>query len=66
MESLYAVLDSGSVRLFGEKGPADTSPEETAADCGMTIRLIQLQAANIHRGVVIAGAACDIRRVAGN
>lgn len=38
-ESRQAVLDSAS-RLFGEKGYADTSLEEIAADCGLTIRPI--------------------------
>ena len=38
-ESRQAVLDS-ALRLFGEKGYADTSLEEIAADCGLTIRPI--------------------------
>lgn len=37
--SRQAVLDS-ACRLFGEKGYADTSLEEIAADCGLTIRPI--------------------------
>lgn len=38
-ESRQAVLDSAT-RLFGEKGYAETSLEEIAADCGLTIRPI--------------------------
>lgn len=38
-ESRQAVLDS-ACRLFGEKGYADTSLEDIAADCGLTIRPI--------------------------
>ena len=38
-ESRQAVLDS-ACRLFGDKGYADTSLEEIAADCGLTIRPI--------------------------
>jgi len=38
-ESRQGVLDS-ACRLFGEKGYADTSLEEIAADCGLTIRPI--------------------------
>ena len=38
-ESRQAVLDAAT-RLFGEKGYADTSLEEIAADCGLTIRPI--------------------------
>ena len=38
-ESRGAVLES-ACRLFGEKGYADTSLEEIAADCGLTIRPI--------------------------
>ncbi len=38
-ESSQAVLDS-ACRLFGEKGYADTSLEEIARDCGLTIRPI--------------------------
>lgn len=38
-ESRQAVLDSAT-RLFGDKGYADTSLEEIAADCGLTIRPI--------------------------
>ncbi len=38
-ESRQAVLDSAT-RLFGERGYADTSLEEIAADCGLTIRPI--------------------------
>ena len=38
-ESRQAVLDS-ACRLFGEKGYADTSLEEIAGDCGLTIRPI--------------------------
>jgi hypothetical protein len=36
-ETRAAVLES-ACRLFGAKGYADTSLEEIAADCGMTIR----------------------------
>lgn len=38
-QSQQAVLES-ACRLFGEKGYADTSLEEIAADCGLTIRPI--------------------------
>lgn len=38
-ESRQAVLDS-ALKLFGEKGYADTSLDEIAADCGLTIRPI--------------------------
>jgi len=38
-ESRQAVLDS-ACKLFGEKGYADTSLEEIARDCGLTIRPI--------------------------
>ena len=38
-ESRQAVLDS-ACRLFGGKGYADTSLDEIAADCGLTIRPI--------------------------
>ncbi len=38
-KSRRAVLDSAS-RLFGEKGYADTSLEDIAQDCGLTIRPI--------------------------
>lgn len=38
-ESRQAVLDS-ACRLFGEKGYADTSLDEIATDCGLTIRPI--------------------------
>jgi len=38
-ESRQAVLDS-ALRIFGEKGYADTSLEDIAADCGLTIRPI--------------------------
>ena len=38
-ESRQAVLTS-ALRLFGQKGYADTSLEEIAADCGLTIRPI--------------------------
>lgn len=38
-ESRQAVLES-AVRLFGEQGYAETSLEEIAADCGLTIRPI--------------------------
>ena len=38
-ESQQAVLDS-ACRLFGEQGYANTSLEEIAADCGLTIRPI--------------------------
>jgi AcrR family transcriptional regulator len=38
-ESREAVLNS-ALRLFGEKGYADTSLEQIAADCGLTIRPI--------------------------
>ncbi len=38
-QSRQAVLDS-ACRLFGEKGYADTSLEDIAADCGLTIRPI--------------------------
>ena len=38
-ESRQAVLDS-ACRLFGKQGYADTSLEEIAADCGLTIRPI--------------------------
>jgi AcrR family transcriptional regulator len=38
-ESRQAVLDS-ACRLFGEKGYAETSLEEIARDCGLTIRPI--------------------------
>jgi len=38
-ESRQAVLDS-ACKLFGDKGYADTSLEEIAADCGLTIRPI--------------------------
>lgn len=38
-ESRQAVLDSAT-RLFGDKGYAETSLEEIAADCGLTIRPI--------------------------
>ena len=38
-ESSQAVLDS-ACKLFGEKGYADTSLEEIARDCGLTIRPI--------------------------
>ena len=38
-ESSQAVLDSAT-RLFGAKGYADTSLEDIAADCGLTIRPI--------------------------
>lgn len=38
-ESRQAVLES-ACRLFGEQGYADTSLEEIAADCGLTIRPI--------------------------
>lgn len=38
-QSRQAVLDS-ACRLFGEKGYADTSLEQIASDCGLTIRPI--------------------------
>jgi AcrR family transcriptional regulator len=38
-ESRQALLDS-ACRLFGERGYADTSLEEIAVDCGLTIRPI--------------------------
>jgi AcrR family transcriptional regulator len=38
-ETRQAVLDS-ACRLFGERGYADTSLDEIAADCGVTIRPI--------------------------
>ena len=38
-QTRQAVLDS-AVRLFGEKGYAETSLEDIAADCGLTIRPI--------------------------
>lgn len=38
-ESRQAVLDS-AIRLFGAKGYAETSLEEIAVDCGLTIRPI--------------------------
>ena len=38
-ESRQAVLDS-ALRLFGDKGYAETSLEEIAAECGLTIRPI--------------------------
>lgn len=38
-ESRQAVLDS-ALKLFGERGYADTSLEDIAADCGLTIRPI--------------------------
>ena len=38
-ESRQAVLDS-ALKLFGEKGYAETSLEDIAADCGLTIRPI--------------------------
>lgn len=38
-ESRQAVLSS-AIRLFGEKGYADTSLDDIAADCGLTIRPI--------------------------
>ena len=38
-ESRQAVLDS-AIRLFGESGYTDTSLEQIAADCGLTIRPI--------------------------